>query len=579
MMPRRSPNFMEHIHYFGNSRIIEPSDYKNNNTKVEIICDKGHTYKLSVNQIKNQGKDPNVCPHCKKQSIYYQSGIPESVIKKYALENDVDYEPKKDYYNRWNDTITFTSKKSGYTCEVRSLGHWEKTQPCFIHHYDPIKTKEVERKFQSIRENYNDTNIVTLPISKFNKKPTPKVLQIIENSTWHIIEYNGTREKSKFICTNCGYQKSTYIHNLNGKGAKCINCTKKQQKCSVTDKLIEICKINHLLLPDDFIYRNVDSNIDFTCNLCGNKFKKSWAEITGLYYKLKCPKCSSKNKAIKEKELYEFVSSIEPTIANDRNHISPLEIDCLLKNKKYAFEFCGNIWHSTKYNKDNNYHKNKMIACENKGTQLFTIFEDEWDDSKDICKSRIKNILGKTSNKVYARNCIVKESSKVEAKEFLDKTHIQGRCNFDIALSLYNNDNQISVMCFRKHSNRKYDWELVRFSSELDTLVVGGASKLLKSFCNNHNGTIVSFADMRWSTGKVYEKIGFVLDGVIPPRFSYVGSKTNWKRKHRFTYNKKRLVKIFDESSEATEVTISEKNGLYRLYDCGYKRYILNIDK
>lgn len=575
-MPRPKPDFNEHKHYFSNVTFVEPEEYKNNNTKVVILCKYGHTYKLSVNQIKNQNKDPSFCPHCKKKDYYKKSGIPQDVIINYAKNNNVDYIPKKDYYNRWKDSITFISNETGYRCEVKSLGYWEKTQHPFVHSYNPVDKSEIDIKFKSIIDNHVDTNHIDIPAPVWNKQPTPKVLDILNSSNWSVIEYNGTKETSTFICKLCGNQKTTFVHNLNKKGKGCVNCFKQKQKCSVTHKLIDVCKENNLILSEDFRYTDVSSKIDFTCNLCGNEFDKSWQEITGLYYKLKCPKCSSKNKSIKENELYQFIDSITPTIKNDRKHIRPMEIDCLTEDKKYAFEFCGNIWHSTKYNKDNKYHHNKMSACSKKGTQLFTIFEDEWDDRKEICKSRIKNILGKTKFRIYARECSIVRVSKEEAKQFLDKTHIQGRCNFDIALSLVKDAKLISVMCFKQHHNKKYNWELVRFSSDLDTTCVGGASKLLKSFCNQYKGIIVSFADMRWSSGNVYEKIGFTLDGFIPPRFSYVGSITNWKRKHRFTYNKKRLIKLFGNSDDETEVVISEKNGLYRLYDCGYKRYILS---
>jgi hypothetical protein len=68
---------------------------------------------------------------------------------------------------------------------------------------------------------------------------------------------------------------------------------------------------------------------------------------------------------------------------------------------------------------------------------------------------------------------------------------------------------------------------------------------------------------------------GWVVDdGNIRPRFYYVGSKTNWKRKHRFCYNKKRLNHIFKGvDNTMTEETIAEQNGSHRIYDCGFLRY------
>jgi hypothetical protein len=58
--------------------------------------------------------------------------------------------------------------------------------------------------------------------------------------------------------------------------------------------------------------------------------------------------------------------------------------------------------------------------------------------------------------------------------------------------------------------NRNYKYELVRFASKLGTQVIGGASKLLKYFEINYNPkSIISYADRRYSNGKLYYALGF----------------------------------------------------------------------
>ena len=52
--------------------------------------------------------------------------------------------------------------------------------------------------------------------------------------------------------------------------------------------------------------------------------------------------------------------------------------------------------------------------------------------------------------------------------------------------------------------------------------VVGGASKLLACFRKNHSGSIVSYADRRYSDGRLYEKLGFMNAGVSNPNYWYV---------------------------------------------------------
>lgn len=573
-MPRPKPVFNDHRHYFENVNYIEPDDNYNSNTKVYIKCENNHVYKLSVNEIKNQGKDPTICPHCKNKSKYNKMGIPICEIEEYAINNNVSFCPIKEWYNRWEDSITFISNETGNKQEIKSLAYWEKRKPEFVHKRKILDTDEINKVFDKVISLEEDT--INLPISIFNKEITENVNALLEGSTWHIKEYNGTKSKSKFICKKCGYEKYTNVYNLKGKGINCIQCFKNKQKCEVTHKLINICKEYNLILDESFRYKNTQEPIKFICNSCGNVFHKSWADITGLYYCLKCPKCLSNNKNIKENEISEYIENMGFVIEkNNRKLISPLEIDCFVKSKQLAIEFCGNFWHSTKFHKDTNYHLNKFTECKEKNIKLITIFEDEWDDKKDICKSKLSSILGVVTDKIFARKCIIIKCDKEEVNCFLEENHIQGKCNFDKNICLKYNGDIVSVMCFVKHSNRKYDWELVRFCSKKNTVVVGGASKLFKNFISNTSGVIVSFADKRWSSGEIYEKLGFTLDGIIRPRFYYLGPKTNWKRKHRFCYNKKRLKKIYTDFNEShTEEKIAEVNGLYRIYDCGYLRYI-----
>ena len=46
--------------------------------------------------------------------------------------------------------------------------------------------------------------------------------------------------------------------------------------------------------------------------------------------------------------------------------------------------------------------------------------------------------------------------------------------------------------------NKNYEWELIRYSSLLNQRVLGGASKLLKRFINDHKPkNIISFPEFR----------------------------------------------------------------------------------
>jgi hypothetical protein len=110
-------------------------------------------------------------------------------------------------------------------------------------------------------------------------------------------------------------------------------------------------------------------------------------------------------------------------------------------------------------------------------------------------------------------------------------------------------------------------------------VVIGGANRLIEAFKEKHQGqTVVTFCDLRWGNGKVYENMGFTFDYKTDPNYYYVGAITNWKRKHRFNFTRERLREIFKVTDETkTERMIAEENELFRIYDCGHNRYSLKI--
>ena len=227
-----------------------------------------------------------------------------------------------------------------------------------------------------------------------------------------------------------------------------------------------------------------------------------------------------------------------------------------------------------------NFEINRLKNNRKNGKMTFHIFEDEWLYKKEIVKSRINNILGRNNNKIYARKCLIKTVGNKESKEFLEKNHIQGNVNSKYNLGLYYQNELVSLMCFgnlRKNlgSNaRNGEYELLRFCNKLNTSVIGGASKLLNFFRIQYNPIqIISYCDLRWSNGKMYEILGFTLSHVSRPNYFYI-NKNNKIRENRFKYRKDLLVKEgFDENKSEHDIML--ERGIYRIYDCGCKVYIL----
>ncbi len=274
--------------------------------------------------------------------------------------------------------------------------------------------------------------------------------------------------------------------------------------------------------------------------------------------------------SVKEKKLVDFVKSIykDEIIENSRKVIPPQELDMLIPQKNLAVEFNGNYWHSENY-KDKDYHINKTNLCRGKGIQLIHIFEHQWDSKSEIFKSVISNKLG-LSQKIYARKCKVVELDSVSTNSFLDENHLQGRCNSSIRLGLTYNDELASVMTFGKpRFDSNHEFELLRFCNKLNTTVIGGASKLLKYFKSIYSPTsIISYANLQWSDGKVYENLGFTNIGTSSPNYWWIKGELVLTR-YQCQKHKLGVLLGDDFNPSLSEKENMEVNGYFKVNDCG----------
>jgi hypothetical protein len=282
-------------------------------------------------------------------------------------------------------------------------------------------------------------------------------------------------------------------------------------------------------------------------------------------------------------KIYDFVSKFTHAKFNDRILLDGKELDILTNT--LAIEYNGLMFHSfgisehEKFNTahDENdrkhYHLNKTVLSEENGIQLLHIFENEWrsDIQNNIWKSIIKSKLGVSNKRVYARNCVIKEISSEVAAEFINRTHLQQYAKSKIKLGLFHNDNLVSVMTFGKpRYNNMYEWELIRFCTELDTTVIGGGSKLLKYFERNFSPkSLLSYANRRWSNGNFYRTVGFDFIKNTSPNYFYFNENSTILLS-REKFQKHKLLDILDnfnpDLSESQNMYI---NGYRKIYDAG----------
>jgi len=279
-----------------------------------------------------------------------------------------------------------------------------------------------------------------------------------------------------------------------------------------------------------------------------------------------------------EKEIYNYIQSIynKEILQNIKNVIAPLELDLFLPEKNLAIEHNGLFWHSFQNKetpKDINKHLQKTEMCEEKGIQLLHIFSNEWNYKQEIVKSIIAAKLNVHQERIFARKCLIQEVDSKRCQLFLDNNHIQGSCSAKINVGLLYNDQLISLMTFAKpRFNKKYEWELIRFCNKLNTKVIGAAGKLLQNFIKTYKpASIISYADRRYSTGGLYDKLGFHLISKSRPNYFYLSKKSGYGiPESRIKYQKHKLQKLLP----AFDPLLNEAQNMFdnnyrRIWDCG----------
>ena len=314
------------------------------------------------------------------------------------------------------------------------------------------------------------------------------------------------------------------------------------------------------------------------CTKCHNEFN----DVLDDGHIPRCKRCYPvypNGKSKKENKIITFLRSINLTefSVNDTTLTFPKEIDILFYNKKIAIEYCGLFFHSEfGFNKRGKYyHLDKLKVCEKNGYQLITIFEDEFLDNSELVYNTLKNKLGVLEKGIFSKKCNIKEISWKEAKEFLDKHHIQKagyRVKINIA-AMYKNK-IVAVMSFGLNINDKNILEIKRYATNGKNNP-GVASKLFNYFLNKYNpDKVLSYVDRRWSQGNLYYKLGFKLDKIIPPSCWYL--KDYKSRLHRSNFTKDIIRKKFglNENYEFKEMEVMNEHGYDRIWDCGNLRFI-----
>jgi hypothetical protein len=429
-----------------------------------------------------------------------------------------------------------------------------------------------------------------------------KTEKVVNNFKKSMIEKYGVScalKKEEFLNKSKLSKKEKYGNeNYNNEEQRKQTCLEKYgvdniRKCKiVNDKLkFTIIKKHFTLLESFCKTKNIQplfsleeykgyhfkNKYKFKCNICNKQFETDVYKPTHIF----CEICNPLDNKTLENELFKYISSIIPdnvTIKrNDRTVLFGKELDIYIPFKKLAFELNGLYWHSENGRKIGKfYHLNKLKSCIDHGINLIHIFENEWNYKKDIVKSVIKNLFGYTSEKIYARDCIINNVNEHDKNEFLTKNHLQGKDNSSIRYGLYYKNELVSIMTFCKSRfDKKIQYEMYRYCNKLNTSIVGGASKLFSHFKKEYSPeSIVSYNDRRYFDGMVYKQLGFEFIKNTSPNYWYI-DKDYKSLFNRIGFQKHKLKKLLTTfNPDLTEWENMKMNGFDRIWDCGNGKWV-----
>jgi len=391
------------------------------------------------------------------------------------------------------------------------------------------------------------------------------------------ILYNRIKEIPKCSC----YKNKKYISFINGYANACSN------KCRIIDNtnfIFESIKEQGFkILNTEEIYNIKDKEITVQCLKCGKisereMFNARWKHVycSGCYGDIGISR--------EETEVYEYIQTLSNNIQQSYYiNSSKKEIDIFDSSINLGIEYNGVYWHSTNDLSDLKEfkikHLQKTEECIQNNIKLFHIFSNEWCNkiTQDIWKSMLNNAY-KLNKTIFARKCFLKPITKKECDLFLNENHLQGEDKSSIRYGLLYENNIVAVMTFCKSRfDKNYDYELSRYCNKKYVNVVGGAGKLLKHFIQKDKPkNIVTYANRRYSEGKLYETLNFKKIGNTSPNYFYFKSGNILYSRNSF---QKHLLKnkldLYDENK--TEFENMFINGYKVIFDCGNIKYDLKL--
>lgn len=302
---------------------------------------------------------------------------------------------------------------------------------------------------------------------------------------------------------------------------------------------------------------------------------------------------ASHNGSTKEREVLDFVAEfVERFQTHDKLILGGKEVDMYYPDFNIGIEYNGSLYHATLgglyANKLKLYHRDKFLACREKGIHLINIFDVDWETNREKLQMYLRSLFT-PQKRLFARKCIVRKIDKNLADSFTDTYHIQGKARQNsINYGLYFNEELYAVMSFgilRMTKTNVGEFELHRYCVKDGYTILGGAEKLLKAFEREYNPKYIrSYSDNDYFLGGIYIRLGFSGSGQCTPRYYWYLNGKEIKRercmlKHLKVLHPFLLQEAYDNNAPNKEDYVMLKLGACKVYRSGNTKWEKYYDK
>lgn len=518
-------DFVKHaIKVHGNKYDYHKTNCKSKNGNVVVVCPEHGEFVTSYASHVKRGIGCSQCRNDRKTI---------EIISKFILVHGLEYDYSEVKYESSRCKVTIICKKHGrFRQSIFDHSNGQKCPKC-----------SAENRRVSFDEFKN----------RANKKHANKYLYK---------SFSGLSNELEIICPIHGsFKQIANNHLRNGCPKCCANSVLTKEEFIERARKVHGNKYDYSKVK----YVNYKSHITIICQKHGEFTQTPKVHLIGCG----CQKCGLSRF---HEEVYSYVSSIydKRILINDRSSMPPKEIDIYLKDVKLGLECHGEWWHQD----DPIRHADKAKSAHRININLFQIFYHEWLSKRNIIKSMIRNKLGLV-DRIYARNCFMSVLQNAEYNKFMEHNHLQGSVPASVKYGLYHDGHLVASLSFKKHP--KYQWEIARYTCNINTNVIGGFSKMLNRFLIDFKpNNIMTFADARFSSGNVYRKNGFKLIGLTNPNYFYYNNGSVLSRQKCQKHKLHKLIDNFDDNK--TEYENMKNNGYVRVYDAGHYKFIYDTN-